>query len=326
MKFPGFLGNAPVKEALIRAFSAGRFPHALLFHGEKGVGKRTLAALTAKALVCRDPANAPCGVCPSCIRAKAGSHPDIRTIRGSGASGALSVEAGGRMLEDAYRMPEEAAYNVYIVHLGTGAQPAAQNKLLKLIEEPPQGAVFILLCPTAEGVLPTIRSRAQIFALHPPEPEEAAQWLCEHKGTDPEKALELARLCGGNLGRMQEELEDGAAAQAMRLACEMAAAVRGPGHGLLKAAAPLQRDRALFRETLERLELIFRDAWVQRSGGGSQLSGAPQAVEALQNLSLRRLTALGELTDGLRQKLDRNANTALLLTCYCAGLQDKGIK
>ena len=74
MEFPGFLGNAPVKEALIRAFSAGRFPHALLFHGEKGVGKRTLAALTAKALVCRDPANAPCGVCPSCIRAKAGSH------------------------------------------------------------------------------------------------------------------------------------------------------------------------------------------------------------------------------------------------------------
>ena len=324
MEFPGFLGNAPVKEALIRAFSAGRFPHALLFHGESGIGKRTLAALTAKALVCRDPAHAPCGLCPGCIRADAGSHPDIRTIKGSGA--ALSVEAVGRMLEDAYRMPEEAAYNVYIVHLGTGTQPAAQNKLLKLIEEPPKSAVFILLCPSVEAVLPTIRSRVQAFALRPPEPEEAAGWLRGHKDVSPEKAMELALLCGGNLGRMQEELEGGVTAQAFRLACGMAEAVRGAGHGLLKAAAPLQKDRALFRETLDRLELIFRDACVLRAGGGSQLGGAAQAAEALKVLPLGRLMALRELTAGTRQKLDRNANTALLLTCYCAGLQDKGIK
>lgn len=326
MEFPGFLGNAPVKEALARAFSAGRFPHALLFQGEKGVGKRTLAALTAKALVCREPAHPPCGICPSCIRAEAGSHPDIRIVQGSGVSGALSVDAVGQMLADAYRMPEEAAYNVYIVHLGASTQPAAQNKLLKLIEEPPKSAVFIMLCPTAEAVLPTIRSRAQIFTLRPPGLEEAAEWLCKYKAVDHGRARELAYLCGGNLGRMQEELEGGMTAQAFQLAGEIAAAVRGTGHSLLKAAAPLQKDRALFRETLDRLSLIFRDACVQRAGGASQLSGSPQAVEALQNLSLRRLTALQELTDSTRQKLDRNANTALLLTCYCADLQQKDRK
>lgn len=323
MEFPGFLGNAPVKKAISRAFSTGRFPHALLLLGEKGTGKQTLAALTAKALVCRDPAHAPCGVCPSCIRADAGSHPDIRIVRGSGATGALSVDAVREMLEDAYRMPEEAPYNVYIVHLGGNTQPTAQNKLLKLIEEPPPGTVFFLLCPTAEAVLPTIRSRAQSFTLRPPDMEEAAAWLCAHKNVEPDRARELSRLCGGNLGRMQEELEGGAAAQAMHLAREMAGALRGSGHGLLKAAAPLQKDRALFRETLDRLSLILRDACVQRAGGASQLSGAPQAVEALSGLSLCRLMSLQSLTDDARQKLDRNANTALLLTCYCAGLQQK---
>lgn len=323
MEFPGFLGNAPVKEALARAFSAGRFPHALLLVGEKGVGKQTLAALTAKALVCRDQERAPCGECPGCIRAAAGSHPDIRVIQGSGVSGALSVDAVGQMLEDAYRMPDESPYNVYIVRLGANTQPAAQNKLLKLVEEPPRSAVFIMLSPTAEAVLPTIRSRTQIFTLRPPSLEEAAEWLCEHKGTEPGRALELARLCGGNLGRMQDELDGGITAQAFRLAGEIAAAVRGPGHGLLKAAAPLQKDRALFRETLDRLSVIFRDACVQRAGGSSQLSGAPQAVDALSGFSLRRLMALQKLTDGTRQKLDRNANTALLLACYCAGLQQK---
>lgn len=323
MEFPGFMGNAPVKEALSRAFSSGRFPHALLFTGEKGTGKNTLAALTARALVCRRPELAPCGECPGCIRAKAGSHPDIRVIQGSGVSGALGVEAAGRMLEDAYRMPEEAAYNVYIVRLGQSTQPAAQNKLLKLIEEPPKSAVFILLCPTAEAVLPTIRSRAQIFALRPPDSEEAAGWLTEKKGVEPERARELALLCGGNLGRMQEELEGGSAAQALRLARGIAEAVRGPGHGLLKAAAPLQKDRDLFREALDRLGAIFRDACVQRAGGGAPLSGSREAVETLQSLSLRRLMALRELTGSARQMLDRNANTALLLAWYCAGLQQK---
>ena len=92
MEFPGFLGNAPVKEALSQAFSAGRFPHALLLQGEPGVGKRTFARLLAQALVCRHKDRAPCGECPSCVRAKAGSHPDIRVVEGSGATRSLSVE------------------------------------------------------------------------------------------------------------------------------------------------------------------------------------------------------------------------------------------
>ena len=61
MEFPGFLGNAPVKEALSRAFSAGRFPHALLLQGEPGTGKGAFAQLVAQALVCRRKDHAPCG-------------------------------------------------------------------------------------------------------------------------------------------------------------------------------------------------------------------------------------------------------------------------
>ena len=59
MEFPGFLGNAPVKEALSAAFAAGRFPHALLFQGEPGCGKRTFAKLVAQALVCLSESDLP---------------------------------------------------------------------------------------------------------------------------------------------------------------------------------------------------------------------------------------------------------------------------
>ena len=62
MDFPGFLGNAGVKEAISAAFASGRFPHAIILQGETGCGKRTLAGLIARALVCRDREHAPCGL------------------------------------------------------------------------------------------------------------------------------------------------------------------------------------------------------------------------------------------------------------------------
>ena len=119
MEFPGFLGNAPVKEALSRAFSAGRFPHALLLQGEPGTGKGAFAQLVAQALVCRRKDRAPCGECPSCVRAKAGSHPDIRVVEGSGATRSLTVEQVKELTADAYRAPEEADVSVYILQMGT---------------------------------------------------------------------------------------------------------------------------------------------------------------------------------------------------------------
>lgn len=322
MEFPGFLGNQRVKDALYTAFGAGRFPHALIFQGEPGTGKKTLARLVAQALVCAHPDRAPCGVCPGCIRAQAGSHPDIRIIEGSGVSGTLSVEAVRFMTEDASRMPEEASYNVYILHLGEHTTPAAQNKLLKVIEEPPKGAVFLMLCKNAQALLPTIRSRAQIFTLVPPEPDEAAEWLVRHGGADPGKARELAALCGGNLGRMQAELKDGGAGQAFAIAQEMAEAVlSGGAHRMLKAAADLQKDRELFREVLSQLTVIFRDACALRCGEAKGIGGAPELAEKLSGLPMKRLVRLPELAEDYSRKLDRNANMSLLVTCFCAQLR-----
>ena len=134
MDFPGFLGNAGVKEAISAAFASGRFPHAIILQGETGCGKRTLAGLIARALVCRDREHAPCGACPACVRAAAGSHPDIRVVEGSGATRSLSVDAVKSLIADAYRMPEEADYSVYILLLGDRTLEPAQNKLLKVIQ------------------------------------------------------------------------------------------------------------------------------------------------------------------------------------------------
>lgn len=323
MRFSHFIGNEEVKEALSAAFTAGRFPHAVILQGSPGCGKKTLAGQIAKALVCRDPENAPCGVCPSCIRAEAGSHPDIRVVEGSGVTKSISVDTIKEMIADAYRMPEEAHYNVYVLHMGSRTGDAAQNKLLKVIEEPPEGAVFLLVCESAEQLLPTIRSRAQIYTLNPPEIADAAAFVQEKLGLSSDDALRLAELCGGNIGQMLSEREQGGTAQAAQIANEIAAAIPLPtGDALFRACAPLQKDRKLCAQVLERLELIFRDACVLRAGGTRLLSGADKPADNLSALPRQKLYALPQLTVEYRQKLERNANIPLLITCLCAQLQE----
>lgn len=322
MNFSGFLGNDDVKTALSAAFALQRFPHAIALLGETGCGKKTLAKLIANALVCRNKENAPCGSCPSCVRAAAGSHPDIRIVEGSGVTRSLSVDAVKAVAADAYRMPEEADVSVFVLLLGSRTGEAAQNKLLKLIEEPPEGAVFILVCNSAEQLLPTIRSRVQSYTLKPPALNEAAEYVCAHTQTDPKEADRLAALCGGNIGRMLDEINGGESAQAAETAAKIAAAVVGKSDDLLKAAAPLQKDRKLCGEVLQRLAIIFRDACVLRFGGETLLGGAPQAADELCTLPKDRLVQLPEIAEEFRQKLERNANMPLLVTCLCARLRE----
>lgn len=325
MQFENFVGNAALKSALSGAFFRRRLPHAILLQGEAGLGKRTLARILARAAVCRaeNRETAPCGVCPSCIRAAAGSHPDIRIVTGSGASGAVSAESVEKVLSDAYRRPEEADVSVYMFFIENGISDAAQNKLLKLIEEPPPGVIFIFTVPSADILLSTIRSRAQIFTVRAPEEQEAAEFVQNKTGMPYDEALALSALHKGNIGRMLSDGENGRAAKAANLAVEIALAVAEKSeHELLAATASLVKDKALFLETAERLQAVFRDACVVKSGARAVSAGARETAERLsRRLSLRSLMALCDTVGQYAGYVQRNANMALMITAFCAEMR-----
>ncbi|MBQ2667436.1 MAG: ATP-binding protein [Clostridia bacterium] len=323
MQFENFVGNAALKKALSGAFSRRMLPHAILLAGEAGLGKRTLAGILARAAVCRggDRTAAPCGVCPSCIRAAAGSHPDIRIVTGSGASGAISAESVEKVIGDAYRRPEEADVSVYLLFVEKGISDAAQNKLLKLIEEPPPGVIFIFTAPSADILLSTIRSRVQTFTLRAPEEQEAAAYVAEKAGISMEDALALSALHRGNIGRMLSDGENGRAAKAARLAGEIALALaEGTEHDLLAAAAPLIKDKPLFPEAADRLQLLFRDACMLKSGVRMDAQDIPLRVS--RRLPLKNLLRLCDLTAQYAGYMQRNANMALLVTAFCAKMRE----
>lgn len=323
MNFSGFAGNDDIKASLESLFASGRLPHAMILQGEDGLGKHTLARIIARALVCRNKENAPCYVCPSCVRALAGSHPDIREITGSGARNQINVESVRNMIQDAYRKPEEADRNVYLLFAGNAISETAQNKLLKIIEEPPEGAVFVMTIRSADSLLPTIRSRAGIFTLHAPSLKESAGSIAEKTGTEQAKAEEAAKMFSGNIGKALIFLEGGEEGQAQSIAATMAKLmVSGDEHSLLAASAPLIKDPRLFREAADCLELIFRDACVFREGAENSMGLLPEVSKTMSERIIRsKLMLLPGICREFSGYTYQNANMNLLVTAFCAKLK-----
>lgn len=148
----------------LRFSDAGRLLHAYIISApsrEEGLRRaRTLAA----AAVCTGEGPVPCGKCRACRKAESGIHPDITTIRRQTDDKGkqrreITVDQVCWMIGDAYVLPNEAARKVYVIEEAEAMNPAAQNKALKLLEEPPRGVIFLLCTVNPEKLLPTVRSR-----------------------------------------------------------------------------------------------------------------------------------------------------------------------
>ena len=336
MNFNGFVGNDEVKENLNRLTSSGRLPHALIIQGADGLGKHTLANKIAAFLTCEcgDASLRPCGVCKACVQMKAGSHPDVKFISPQGSAKTVNVaQIRDNIILDCYEKPVEADYNIYILESGKAFTPQVQNTLLKVIEEPPEGGQFIMLCPSAESMLTTIRSRAVTLSLKAPSKEEAVS-ACKkiNPSFEDEKVNEAARLFNNNIGRMlshlgheNENVKGKKKNQGMAVDIASSIArnidVKEP-NVLLQKSFPMIDDRALFTEVCDLLEEIFRDAVVIKAGG-NKLIGTDR--EASKNIAdrrtRRRRIPLTDICSKYRSYCDANGNMKLIVTSFCAALR-----
>ncbi|MCH8825633.1 MAG: DNA polymerase III subunit delta' [Chloroflexi bacterium] len=179
--------------------------HAYLFSGPHQVGKMTLAMDVARLLNC-EAAEPPCGDCRPCRRIADQLHADVRVIRvqGTGREGrgrtAISIDQIRDVQKEASLKPYEGRYRVFIIDGAEQLTEEAANALLKILEEPPEGVVFLLLTSDTGSILPTIISRCQRIELRPLALELIARELVKRFGTDAGRADEVARISGGMPG------------------------------------------------------------------------------------------------------------------------------
>ncbi len=196
-----------------RAQSSQRLPHALLFKGAAGIGKRAFAAALARGVLCEKPSTAmvACGSCEACHWMETGNHPDVRLLQPEAAEAVEAVVGDAepadkdkkkkkeitiaqiRSLEDFINISaHRGGAKVVVIQPAEAMNVNAANALLKSLEEPPPETFFLLVSDRPHLLPATIRSRCQQLALSPPTPQQAAAWLKQSGASRPELALAQA--------------------------------------------------------------------------------------------------------------------------------------
>jgi DNA polymerase III subunit delta' len=190
--------NQPILDSL--AARVERLPHALLVYGPRGIGKLALAERISQLLLCEGSGVKPCNTCDACRWFLGGNHPDFRRIEPEALwvekpekpSIVIKVEQVRELADFLYIRSHRGRLRVALVHPAEDMNENAANALLKGLEEPPAGAVFILVSHRPAQLLPTIRSRCVAVPVGIPQRKPALEWLASQGLKDPERWLAYA--------------------------------------------------------------------------------------------------------------------------------------
>jgi len=249
----------------------------------------TLALTLAQALNCTS-AKPPCGECPNCKRIAAGNFSDVQVVGLAKANGEesrarteISIEQVRELQHVASLAPFEGKSRVFIIDQAERLSQEAGNALLKTIEEPPPGVVFILLVSSEEALLPTVVSRCQRLELRPLAPEEVEGAL-RGKNVAPEKAKLLSRLSRGLVGWAFGAASDESLVSGRLEVRDRAMSLAGSGllprlEYAYELAEIFSRDRQKAGEILDTWREWWRDLMLVKLGLGAGVISLDRAAE-----------------------------------------------
>jgi DNA polymerase-3 subunit delta' len=195
----GALEGSPLEAQLSAQLLGGDTVHAWLLLGPPGSGKRAVALATAAALNCEVEPRRGCGQCSSCVRILRARHPDVHHVLPEGPLIPVDL-IRDTVIPEASRSPFEAHYKIFIIEEAERMNEAAQNSLLKTLEEPQPGTIFFLISDQEDDLLDTIRSRCRILRLEPVSEDRIVELLQDAGASEGEARL-AARLSEGDIGR-----------------------------------------------------------------------------------------------------------------------------
>ena len=243
MSFP-LVGNDRLKSSVEAFIKADRIPHALIIEGEHGTGKHTLADFITKAAVCTHD-NPPCGECDSCHLAFVGSHPDIVFTAPDNGRKNISVDQIRALRQQAFVKAHIADKRVFIIDRADTMNDQAQNALLKVLEEPPAGVIFILIASSRTALLQTIVSRCVTLTPAIPETAVSIKYISAKRDVAHDIIEKALKDASGRIGRAFELLDKSDSDKAVTAATEFLKLLTdGNEWQMLQLLAPFEKDRA----------------------------------------------------------------------------------
>lgn len=316
MSFKSIYGHEQQIAVLQNAVRRNRIAHAYLFYGMEGIGKRTVAASFAKALLCTGSDGADsCDHCPSCLKIDHNNHPDLLTVEPDGAF--IKVQAVRDMMNAIAFRPMEGGKRIFLMVDAEKMNPQAANALLKTLEEPSLANILILVTSRPHQLPMTILSRCQNLRFHPLKREAVSRFLEEQASLDEGTAQTLAASSGGSISR------------ALQLNREDYLTIRRDIMDYLaegREANPLNtlffihfigKDKKDLNEKLDVLKTCYRDALLYRELGNKEVLINPDREDTIRAIvsrsTPRDMVNNIRILDRLTRALEQNANKTLTL-------------
>ena len=284
MAFRDVVGHRRLIGLLSQVILRQSLTPSLILSGPEGVGKRLTAISIAQALNCTQVAQGfspaipldACGVCAACSRIARGAHPDVMTIE-PGETGSIKIEQVRAGIDRAVFRPFEGRRRVTIIEQADALVTAAQNALLKTLEEPLPASVFILVTSRPDALLPTVRSRCAHLRFGRLQVAEVADVLERSEGYSHADALTAAAASDGSVRRALDLEADEFADARSDAEDLLQVAGRDPrtrlehAKALLKGGGSPADERAHLSMRLEALGSLLRDVGLLTSGADERL-------------------------------------------------------
>jgi DNA polymerase III subunit delta' len=310
------LGQERVIGFLRQALVSGHMPHALLFIGNEGVGKGSTARALAQALNCenRQPDQDACGQCRSCRMFAADSHPDFWQINPEPelAQPQIKIEQIRELRRQVGFHPLAGSWRVVLLKPAETMNEAAANALLKTLEEPPEGNLFILTAVGDRDLLPTIVSRCRRLRFGAIAQSILIRELQRRQGLSPEQASLVAAIHYGSLGRALSEDLPELLARRDQVIGDLAVLQHGTTGDVLKWAAEKGKKGTRLDDFIILAQLWYRDLLALTcQAAPAQLANQDRLADLVSQqhqlpgaLILERLEALSALQRQLRTNLN----------------------
>lgn len=289
----------------------GSLGHSFLFTGGEGWGKKTLASLFARLLLCERENISDSCECPACRKIAANQHADLRWFGEDTAKRSIGISEIRELLEWTALKPFEGRAKAAALIDAERLTTEAGNAMLKLLEEPPSSSYLLLLTAHPRYVLRTIRSRCMLVRLRP-IPREVIRRALEKEGADAAEAEYVSKKSEGSLARARQLA---AAAKWKSRGFLLNELAKKDAGALFLSWAPLKRVELISR--LRDLEDTLRDAAIFALTGSDEHLYDPRSIEGLANGKDRDAGTLKNRLAYLleaEKALESNVNQKLTLT------------
>ena len=326
-------GHNLVCEKLRQAVKTGRSVSAYLLSGAAGIGKKTVCRAFAAALLCENPLEgAACGVCESCRLLAADAHPDYICLSLSDDKKTIGVEqVREALIKEASIRPFTAKRKVFVIEHADAMTVQAQNALLKVLEEPPAYAVFILLAESKEKLLDTVLSRTLKLQLLPLSAALCETYFNNYSISDISRKTFATRFCQGILGRGEKMLTDEVYYELYKNSVHALSSLAKSSASLTDMQKFLTEHKDNIFDVIDFLLLFLRDCLRTRTSGEDKLICIDQktAIHAFTKAaSPAALVHVMEAVIKYRERLQKNANftaaSLALLTKIQEEIHDQG--